>query len=113
MVRRAGCTGTRPARWCTYLLHSAELNVFYAGSSVDAHRRLLQHNGARSGGAAFTRRGRPWQLVAVFPAANRSVAQALESELKRMSHTEKEALAGMESQRRRRNNSSGGKSHGY
>lgn len=35
----------------------------YVGCAVDSARRLRQHNGELSGGAAQTRRGRPWRHV--------------------------------------------------
>lgn len=65
-----------------YLLRSLSekhLNQTYIGFTDDPIHRLKQHNGEIKGGAKFTSRGRPWQIVMVvsnFP--NKIVALKFE-----------------------------------
>lgn len=61
---------TKP--WYIYLLRSDTRT--YVGATVDARRRLRQHNGEIKGGARATR-GRSWSLVCVVgPFENKSMA---------------------------------------
>lgn len=46
-----------------YLLKSESTRRTYIGYTVDLERRLRQHNGEITGGAKYTRYGRPWSLV--------------------------------------------------
>lgn len=39
--------------------------TIYVGQTTDVERRLAQHNGAKSGGAKFTRGRGPWRIVHV------------------------------------------------
>lgn len=53
-----------------YLLTSTTKNRTYVGCTCDLVRRLRQHNGEISGGAKYTKYGRPWKMicyVAGFP----------------------------------------------
>lgn len=69
--------------WVVYLLKN-DNNRTYVGCTTDVARRLRQHNGELSGGAKYTKRGRPWELVKVAGAySNRSEAQAAEYKAKR------------------------------
>lgn len=73
------------AAWRLYVLLSHCGRRTYAGISLDAERRLEQHNGLRPGGAKATRSGRPWALAAVYgPFATRGEAQKAERRLKRL-----------------------------
>lgn len=49
---------------CVYLLRNADGRT-YVGCTVHLARRLRQHNGDLAGGAAQTRRGRPWHVECV------------------------------------------------
>lgn len=71
-----------PERWWLYLLRSG-MGRTYVGISVDIDRRIAQHNGELPGGARSTRAGRPWVLVKRWGPYDRSLASALEYQLKR------------------------------
>lgn len=55
-------TAATAVPWFCYLLSSTEDNRTYVGVTPDLNRRLQQHNGERSGGAAATRGG-SWRRV--------------------------------------------------
>lgn len=56
----------------------------YIGCTTDLLRRLKQHNGEVRGGAKYTRRFRPWVIIASYgPIQDRSTAQKMEAELRR------------------------------
>lgn len=46
-----------------YVLESKTSNRTYVGYSNDPHKRLRKHNGEITGGAKYTRVGRPWEIV--------------------------------------------------
>ena len=70
--------------YCCYLLSSVDGAKSYCGITTDLTRRLLQHNGLLTGGAAATRPGRPWTVAAaVVGLSGRSAAQSLEVLLKK------------------------------
>jgi putative endonuclease len=76
----------KPRQWVVYLLWSESGQRTYVGVTVDAERRLAQHNGERSGGAKATRARRPWTLVRTWgPFATNSEAQSVEYKIKRLS----------------------------
>ena len=52
--------------WYVYVLVSTVRAITYVGCTSDVARRVRQHNGELSGGARFTRGGRPWDLGAVY-----------------------------------------------
>ncbi len=62
-----------------YILYSRSLDKYYAGSSEDVSKRLLQHN---SGKGNFTSKGIPWKLVTFFICNSRSEAIQLEKKIK-------------------------------
>lgn len=82
--------------WFVYVIQSQVTRVsaktgrtlpgfFYVGSSTDPRRRLLQHNGLKSGGGKYTSKSRPWKLMAVHgPYANRSEGFRAEKALKKL-----------------------------
>jgi predicted GIY-YIG superfamily endonuclease len=45
-----------------YLLISETSNQTYVGITNNLERRIKQHNGHLSGGAKYTRSGRPWKI---------------------------------------------------
>lgn len=47
--------------WYCYALISDCGRYTYIGKTNDLKRRLRQHNGELSGGARYTRKGRPWK----------------------------------------------------
>ena len=76
-------TGDDAGSWLVYVLQSQAIKATYVGISTDVERRLQQHNGELPGGARSTRRGRPWQLLAVSgPMASRGSALQLEYRVK-------------------------------
>ncbi len=66
--------------------------VFYTGASNDPDRRLLKHNGAISGGARFTRPGRPWKIVYVEGSMTKPEALRRERTIKKLRRRDKFAL---------------------
>jgi predicted GIY-YIG superfamily endonuclease len=81
--------------WIVYVLVSRTASATYVGVSVDARRRLEQHNGKRPGGAKATRAGRPWKIGAVYgPYATRAIAQSVEHAVKRRRGRERLRLPG-------------------
>jgi predicted GIY-YIG superfamily endonuclease len=55
-----------PEVWYVYFLCSTTSNKTYIGVSNDIYRRLRQHNGEITGGAKYTRQGRPWEIHTVY-----------------------------------------------
>lgn len=52
----------RKSNWFCYLLESEDKRNTYVGATIDPDRRLRQHNGEITGGAAATR-GRTWHRI--------------------------------------------------
>ena len=50
-------------KYYVYLLKSGVSAKTYIGYTIDPYRRLLQHNGIKTGGAKRTTKGRPWDLI--------------------------------------------------
>lgn len=71
--------------WTVYVLLSDSTANTYVGSTINAQRRLRQHNGELSGGAKRTRAGRPWKLAKVYgPFGSRGAAQKVEQKIKKL-----------------------------
>lgn len=71
--------------WIVYVLVSQSMTKTYVGITIDAARRLDQHNGVLPGGAKATRAGRPWTLGAQYgPYETRGEAQRVERHVKRL-----------------------------
>jgi putative endonuclease len=70
-------------RWFVYVLLSNNGSRTYVGIALQVEQRLLQHNGAKPGGAKSTRGHRPWSVAVVHgPYWSRSKAQRIESAVK-------------------------------
>lgn len=76
--------------WTVYLVRCRDGSL-YAGVTTDLERRLTQHNAGR--GAAYTRSRRPVDLIYWEEVLDRAAAQRREHAIRRLSRTEKEALA--------------------
>lgn len=70
-------------RYVVYVLYSESTGRHYIGVTVDLGRRLRQHNGEISGGAASTRYGRPWLVERVSGLMALGDALRVEASLKR------------------------------
>ena len=74
--------------WQVYVLECAD-GTLYTGVARDLERRLLQHNGERSGGPKYTRGRRPVRLLWSDVAADRGEAQQREAAIKKLSRPDK------------------------
>jgi putative endonuclease len=74
-----------------YIARTAN-GYYYTGITTDFKRRLRQHNGELSGGAKALRGQRPVELVWAQGPTSRSQAAALESNIKGLTHQQKEDL---------------------
>lgn len=63
----------------SYILFSKKLNTYYAGSTSDIRRRLLEHNSQK---VVSTSSGIPWKLVWYAGFDSHTKAQAFEKYLK-------------------------------
>ncbi len=81
------------ADWVVYLLECAD-GTLYTGIARDLSRRLRQHNGEINGGPRYTSGRRPVRLLWSEGASDRSLAQAREAAIKKLSRAEKLALVG-------------------
>ncbi|MEO8465956.1 MAG: GIY-YIG nuclease family protein [Gammaproteobacteria bacterium] len=76
--------------WYVYIVRCAD-RTLYTGVARDLSARLAAHNEGR--GAKYTRARLPVKLIYQETAENRSAAQRREHAIKRLSRTEKRALA--------------------
>ena len=74
-----------------YLLRCADGSL-YTGITTDPARRLRQHRGELSGGAAYTRAHPPEEYAALRAVPDRASASREEARIKRLSREEKEQL---------------------
>ena len=70
----------RLPRFVVYLLFSERTGQVYLGYTSNLRRRFRQHNAENNAG--WTRRGRPWRLLAVRTFFDRDSAQLAEQRLK-------------------------------
>lgn len=77
--------------YIVYLLRCSD-GTFYTGVTTDMERRLAEHNTSQKG-AAYTKARRPVQLAYQEPHPDRSSAQQREYVLRKLTHTQKQALA--------------------
>jgi len=75
----------------TYILRCSDGSL-YIGITNDLKRRFAAHLAGK--GAKYTRSHPPVRYEAAFRSPDRAAASRLEARLKRLSHAEKEALAG-------------------
>ena len=80
-----------PDRFFAYLLLCAD-GSYYAGYTTDLTRRVAVHNAGK--GAKYTKSRLPVTLVYFEELDSEHAAKSREWHLKRLSHREKEALAG-------------------
>ena len=80
-----------PDRFFAYLLLCAD-GSYYAGYTTDLTRRVAVHNAGK--GAKYTKSRLPVTLVYFEEFDSEHAAKSREWHLKRLSHREKEALAG-------------------
>ena len=78
----------------TYLLKSAENDMYYTGISEDCEKRLKQHN---EGKVKSTKNNCPWSLVYKKQHIDYIEARKHEKWLKKKSHQYKDKLAGRRS----------------
>lgn len=76
-------------QYYTYLLQCAD-GSFYAGFTNDLQRRVQTHNAGK--GAKYTRSRLPVSLVYYETFSDAHCAKSREWHLKRLTHSEKEAL---------------------
>lgn len=78
-------------QYYVYMLKSCDNRWIYTGLTTDPKRRLLEHNGIlkTSKVTHFTTKGRPWSLMYVEPAANRSLATKREIQIKKLTRAQK------------------------
>ena len=76
--------------WSIYIVCCADGSL-YTGCAIDVVRRVIVHNAGN--GAKYTRARLPVRLVYQEACADRSAAQKREAAIKKMSRTEKLALA--------------------
>jgi len=79
-------------RWFVYILKSPVLPKFYTGMTVDLEERLRKHNGEVSGGAKFTRTGRPWDVAYIEGPMCQVDAIRRERAIKKLGHKAKARL---------------------
>lgn len=80
--------------WYVYMIRAND-NSLYTGITTDLARRLAEHKGEAVGayrGAKALRSKRRLEMVFSHKVENRSKASRLESRIKRLSKTKKEAL---------------------
>lgn len=65
-------------------------DTLYAGTTADIARRMQQHNGARPGGAKYTRSRRPVRLLLLWPYPNGTKAKRAEARFKRFARDKKD-----------------------
>ncbi len=72
----------------TYIVRCCD-GSFYIGQTNNLQRRLLQHNGLKSGGAYYTKFKRPVELVYFETYPTLTLAMRREHELKKLTHKQK------------------------
>ena len=76
--------------WYLYMVRCRDGSL-YTGITTDVERRFAEHEG-NSGGAKYLRGRGPLTLVFQQKIGNRSLAQVVESRVKRLSRSRKESL---------------------
>jgi putative endonuclease len=84
-------------RWFVYILKSPTLPKLYTGVTPDLPLRLKKHNGEVSGGAKFTRAGRPWDMAYYEGPMSQIEALRRERAIKKLDHKAKLKLCSLPS----------------
>jgi putative endonuclease len=77
--------------WYVYIVQCRD-NSLYTGVTVDLVRRIDEHNHSDRLGAKYTRTRRPVTLIYECQLKSRSAACILESQIKKMTRQQKEAM---------------------
>jgi putative endonuclease len=80
--------------WFVYIVRCAD-DTLYTGIAMDVVRRIDEHNLDDRLAAKYTRARRPVALVYEEKCASRSAAAKRESQIKKLSKTQKEQLIGL------------------
>ncbi len=80
--------------WWVYIVECAD-GTLYTGCAKDLEQRILAHN--QGSGAKYTKVRLPVKLKYQLEAPDRSVAQHLEAEIKKLSRQQKQELIAGES----------------
>ncbi|WP_394907444.1 GIY-YIG nuclease family protein [uncultured Mesonia sp.] len=73
----------KPVKHFLYIIHSATLNKFYVGETLDVQNRLKMYN-ENSFNKSFTKAADDWKLALAFKCRNKNHALYLENFIKRM-----------------------------
>jgi putative endonuclease len=73
--------------WCTYIVQCSDKSL-YTGITTDLDRRINEHNTSNKG-SKYTRTRRPVKLVYNETHTDRSSSSKRESEIKKLSRTDK------------------------
>ena len=79
------------ADWSLYLVRCRDGSL-YTGITTDVNRRFAEHQGKGDTGAKYLRGRGPLMLVFQKKLGNRSLAQGVESRVKKLSKARKEEL---------------------
>jgi len=79
------------ATWYIYVIRCYDGSL-YTGITTDVARRFAEHQQDKGAGAKFLRGRRPLKLVFQKDLGSRSLAQRVESKVKRLSKAKKEEL---------------------
>jgi putative endonuclease len=77
--------------WFVYILRCAD-NTLYTGVTTDIHRREKEHNSRSKSAAKYTRARQPVSLIYHENSLSRSLACKRESQIKKLTRRQKEAL---------------------
>lgn len=77
--------------YCLYVL-LCDSKILYTGIAIDPLARLEQHRQGQPHGAKFTRRFKSLEIVYQVKVGNRSTAQSLEYQFKKLSRAKKTAV---------------------
>lgn len=78
-------------RWCVYIVRCRN-QTLYTGIATDVPRRFAEHVGEGGRGSKYLRGKGPLELVFVRAIGPKNLALRVESRLKRLRKTQKEAL---------------------
>ena len=66
-----------------YIIYSDSLDKYYVGESIDAHERLIQHNGGLYQGA-YTKAAKDWVIKLLLECRDKQHAKKVENHIKQM-----------------------------